>query len=52
MRREIKKYLFDVKISIDSINEYLGENMTFLNFRTISYFVGELNGKLRSLGKQ
>ncbi len=24
MKREIKKYLFDIKTSIDSINEYLG----------------------------
>jgi len=33
MKREIKKYLFDVKVSIDSINEYLGEKHDFFEFQ-------------------
>lgn len=33
MKREIKKYLFDIKTSIDSINDYLGENRNFFEFQ-------------------
>ena len=29
MKREIKKHLFDIKISIESIDEYLGEKRDF-----------------------
>ncbi len=29
MRLEIQKYLFDIKSSIDSINEYLGDKRDF-----------------------
>jgi len=33
MKREIKKCLFDIKISIDSINEYLDENRDFFKYQ-------------------
>lgn len=33
MKREIKKYLFDIKTSIDSINDYLGENKDFFEYQ-------------------
>ncbi len=33
MKREIKKHLFDIKTSIDSINEYLGEKRDFLVYQ-------------------
>ena len=33
MKREIKKHLFDIKTSIDSINEYLGEKKDFLEYQ-------------------
>ena len=33
MKREIKKYLFDIKISINSINEFLGEKRNFFEFQ-------------------
>lgn len=33
MRREIRKYLFDVKVSIDSIYEYLGETRDFTEYQ-------------------
>ena len=33
MKREIKKYLFDIKTSIDSINEYLGESRDFFKYQ-------------------
>jgi len=33
MNLETKKYLFDIKISIDSIYEYLGEKRDFLEYQ-------------------
>ncbi len=33
MKREINKYLFDVKVSIDSIFDYLGENYDFFEYQ-------------------
>lgn len=33
MKREIKKYLFDIKTSIDSINDYLGETKDFFEYQ-------------------
>lgn len=33
MKREIKKYLFDIKISIDTINEFLGEKRNFFEYQ-------------------
>ncbi len=33
MKREIKKYLFDIKTSIDSINEYLGDSRDFFKYQ-------------------
>ncbi|MCF6267923.1 MAG: DUF86 domain-containing protein [Desulfuromusa sp.] len=32
MQREIRKYLFDIKESIDSINDYLGEKRDFQSY--------------------
>ena len=33
MKREIKKYLYDIKISIESIYVYLGEKRDFFNYQ-------------------
>ncbi len=33
MKREIKKYLFDIKTSIDSIFSYLGEERNFIEYQ-------------------
>lgn len=33
MKREVKKYLFDIKTSIDSINEFIGENKNFFEYQ-------------------
>lgn len=33
MKREIKKYLFDIKTSIDSIFSYLGEERNFIDYQ-------------------
>lgn len=33
MQGEIEKYLFDIKEAIDSIEDYLGENRSFLKYQ-------------------
>jgi uncharacterized protein with HEPN domain len=33
MNRDVKKHLFDIKTSIDSINDYLGENPSFQEYQ-------------------
>ena len=33
MKREIRKHLYDIKTSIDSINEYLGEQRNFFEYQ-------------------
>jgi uncharacterized protein with HEPN domain len=33
MKRETKKYLFDIKTSIDSIYDYLGKESSFLSYQ-------------------
>ena len=34
MRLEVNKYLFDIKTSIDSIFEFLGENRDFIYYQS------------------
>ena len=33
MKREIKKYLYDIKTAIESINEYLGDKRDFFEYQ-------------------
>ena len=33
MKHEIKKYLYDIKISIESIESYIGDNTTFSDYQ-------------------
>ncbi len=33
MKREIKKYLFDIMVSISSINDYLGKTRDFFEYQ-------------------
>ncbi|MBI9066020.1 MAG: DUF86 domain-containing protein [Salinivirgaceae bacterium] len=33
MKRKIKKYLFDIKVSIDSIFDYLGDKRDFFDYQ-------------------
>lgn len=33
MKHEIKKHLYDIKVSIDSIEEYLGERKNFIDYQ-------------------
>jgi uncharacterized protein with HEPN domain len=42
MQLEIQKYLYDIQLSIDSINEYLGEKRDFNTYQ---------NNKLLRRGK-
>ncbi len=48
MNREAKKYLFDVKTSIESIDEYLGEKEIFSRISTIRFCVEQSSVKLKS----
>jgi uncharacterized protein with HEPN domain len=34
MKREIKKYFFDILVSINSINDYLGSKKNFLEYQS------------------
>jgi uncharacterized protein with HEPN domain len=34
MKREVKKYLYDIRTSIESINSYLGENRNFFEYQS------------------
>ena len=62
MQLEVKKYLLDFKIAIDSIYEYLGENRNFEHYRTNKLLrraiereleiIGEATGKLLRLDPQ
>ena len=45
MKREIKKYLFDIKTSIESIEEYLGEKRDFFEYQNNKLYAEVLNGK-------
>lgn len=61
MQIEIKKYLFDIKTSVDSIFEYLGENRDFNKYKSNKMLrrsierefeiIGEAASKLLSLDK-
>ncbi len=33
MKREVKKYFFDIRTSIDSINEYIGDKRDFTEYQ-------------------
>ena len=33
MKREIKKHLYDIKVSIDSIEEFMGERQSFIDYQ-------------------
>jgi hypothetical protein len=53
MKREIKKYLFDIKTSIDSINEFLGEKRDFLRIsKKTNFYVEESKESLKLLARQ
>lgn len=38
MRSEVKKHLYDIKISIESIEEYVGNEHNFFEYQQINFF--------------
>ncbi|MFM2292248.1 MAG: hypothetical protein RIS29_2061 [Bacteroidota bacterium] len=44
MQLEIKKYLFDIRESIESVFDYLGAERNFLNTSKINYCAEQWSG--------
>jgi uncharacterized protein with HEPN domain len=51
MRLEIQKYLFDIKTSIDSINDYLADNKDFNAFKTNKLLKRAIERELEIIGE-
>jgi uncharacterized protein with HEPN domain len=51
MRIEIQKYLFDIKVSIDSINDYLGENKDFNAYKANKQLRRAVERELEIIGE-
>jgi len=51
MLLEIKKYLFDIKTSIDSINNYLGDNREFNAYKTNKLLKRAIERELEIVGE-
>lgn len=51
MKRETKKYLFDIKTSIDSINEYLGHNRNFFEYQNNKQLRRAVERELEIIGE-
>ncbi len=51
MRIEIQKYLYDIKISIDSINDYLGEKMDFNVYKANKQLRRAIERELEIIGE-
>ena len=51
MQLEIQKYLYDIKISIDSINEYLGEKRDFNAYKTNKLLRRGIERELEIIGE-
>ncbi len=51
MNRELKKYLFDIRTSIDSIDEYLGENRNFFKFEESKILRRAVERELEIIGE-
>jgi uncharacterized protein with HEPN domain len=51
MLLEIKKYLFDIKTSIDSINNYLGDNRDFNAYKTNKLLKRAIERELEIIGE-
>ena len=50
MQLEIQKYLFDIKTSIDSINDYLGENRDFNTYKANKLLKRGIERELEIIG--
>lgn len=51
MNHKISKYLYDIKVSIDSINEYLGENRNFYEFQSNKLLKRGIERELEIIGE-
>lgn len=51
MQREVKKYLLDIQISIDSIYEFLGNEMNFDNYKTNKLLRRAVERELEIIGE-
>ncbi|MBC8385689.1 MAG: DUF86 domain-containing protein [Candidatus Cloacimonetes bacterium] len=51
MKREIKKYLFDIKTSIESIFEYLGEKRNFFEYQKNKLLRRAIERELEIIGE-
>ncbi|TAL64867.1 MAG: DUF86 domain-containing protein [Bacteroidetes bacterium] len=51
MQLEIQKYLFDIKTSIDSINDYLGENRDFTAYKINKLLKRAIERELEIIGE-
>ncbi|HUX57568.1 MAG TPA: HepT-like ribonuclease domain-containing protein [Bacteroidales bacterium] len=51
MQLEIQKHLFDIKTSIDSINDYLGENRDFNEYKINKLLKRAIERELEIIGE-
>lgn len=51
MQLEIQKFLFDIKTSIDSINDYLGDNRDFSVYKTNKLLKRAIERELEIIGE-
>ncbi|HAQ18999.1 MAG TPA: hypothetical protein DCR40_07165 [Prolixibacteraceae bacterium] len=51
MKREVKKYLYDIRTSIDSINSYLGENRNFFEYQNNKLLRRGIERELEIIGE-
>lgn len=51
MKREIRKYLFDIKSSISSINEFLGSNKSFSDYQKDKLLRRALEREIEIIGE-
>jgi uncharacterized protein with HEPN domain len=51
MQLEIKKYLFDILTSIDSINDYLGDDRDFNNYKANKLLRRGIERELEIIGE-
>lgn len=51
MKREIKKHLYDIKISIESIYEYLGDKRDFLEYQNNKLLRRAIEREIEIIGK-
>jgi len=51
MQREIKKFLLDIKLSIDSIGEYLGHELNFEKYKSSKLLRRGIERELEIIGE-